>query len=208
MVRSVNNIPQRQDVFQQTKRGLGVALQVFQHGEVVVEADRLGVVNAQSSLCSNDSLPLQLDRRVDVQVEILVLVAFRLKLLNTQSNELMHGDGVLVVGCSNFRVDDLVDLLVHVDTLEHELQAERDIRSVQAVSTGFEDFLGDGCLAQEMSVDRLHEMDSTYRRRATLDDGQQRDDIRRLKGVDSSGVGGIVDLALLGLFVLRGISSL
>jgi hypothetical protein len=116
MVGSVNDIPQSENMLQESKRDISVPLQVFQHGKIVIVANGFRMMNAQCTFGNNDGLTLKLDGSVDVQVEILVFVAFSLQLLNAQSNKLVHGHGVLIVGRGNFGVDNLMNLFVHVDT--------------------------------------------------------------------------------------------
>jgi len=147
VITAVDNVPHVQDVPEQPQSDGLISGNILEHGQVEVETNGLGVVQTESPLAGHDSLSLQLDRGGDIEsssrIGILVLGS---QLGHAHPDELVHGSRVLVVGGGDLGMDDLVSLLIHIDTLEHELETERHVSTAHRDSTGLKDLFSDGGL--------------------------------------------------------------
>lgn len=150
VVPTVDDVPQVEDVPEQPQRDGLISGNILQHGQVEVEADRFGVMQTQGPLPGHDGLSLQLDGGGDVEsgsgIGFLVLGNH---LRHAHPDDLVDRDRVLVVGKGDLGVYDLVGLLVHVDTLEHELQSKHHVSTTHGDAATLEDFFGNNGLAVE-----------------------------------------------------------
>lgn len=95
-------------------------------------------------------------------------------LLDLESGDLVDGLGIRVVYGCDFGVDDRVNRLVELDSLQHEVKAKFDLATVDGVSASFKNLLRDRNLKSSLpSADFEQEEKITYGRSSGLDDRDQ-----------------------------------
>lgn len=145
MTGTIDHIPEGQKVPEVPQRLLSVTFQVLQHGELEVITGSLVVVDTQSPLGDSHSLPLEPERAADVDTKRLfgVRVLLRRNLLDLESSDLVDGLSIRVIHGRDFGVDDRVNRLVELDSLQHKVETKFDLATVDGVSASFKDLLRD-----------------------------------------------------------------
>lgn len=104
-------------------------------------------------------------------------------LLDLESGDLVDGLGIRVVYGCDFGVDDRVNRLVELDSLQHEVKAKFDLATVDGVSASFKNLLRDRNLKSSLpSADFEQEEKITYGRSSGLDDRDQSQNILTFEG--------------------------
>lgn len=131
-------------------------------------------------------MPLEPKCAADVDTKRLFGVGVLLSgnLLDLESGNLVDGLRIRVVYGCDFGVDDRVNRLVELDSLQHEVKAKFDLATVDGVSASFKNLLRDRNLKSSLPSARDFEQEEkiTYGRSSGLDDRDQSQNILTFEG--------------------------